>query len=178
MRIGIDLDDTICDTTEIVHEKLEEYSETLNINPLDIMNDEELKINFFNIYLEDIYSNVRIKSGAGEVIRKLHNLGNTIIFITARSNGLHDVVSITKKWLEDNDIIYDMLVTSCYGETKASACKEQSVDLMIDDDPFNYKQIGLVGIKCLLFDDRGRYELKGNYVTNWMDVLKYIEEMR
>lgn len=35
MKIGIDLDDTICRTTEIVHKKLEEYAENLNLNPLD-----------------------------------------------------------------------------------------------------------------------------------------------
>ena len=50
MKIGIDIDDTICDTTDIVHLKLEEYSKLIDLNPIDIMNDEELRLNFFNIY--------------------------------------------------------------------------------------------------------------------------------
>ena len=178
MRIGIDLDDTICNTSEIVHEKLEDYSKTLEINPLDIMNDEELKINFFNIYLHDIYSDVVIKSGVVDAIRKLRNLGNEIYFITARSNGMHDVVSITLEWLNKNNIIFDGLIPSCYGLAKADACKEYNIDLMIDDDPYNIKQLRISGIKCILFDDRGRFELKDDYVTSWTEVLKYIEGMR
>ena len=62
MRIGMDMDDTICKTTEIVHDRLEKYSEQLNINPLDIMNDEELNKNFFSIYAEDIYENAEVKT--------------------------------------------------------------------------------------------------------------------
>ena len=40
MRIGIDLDDTICRTTEMVNKKLNEYCKEKKLNPLDIMNDE------------------------------------------------------------------------------------------------------------------------------------------
>ena len=47
MRIGIDLDDTICRTSEIVHDRLEKYAKKEELNPLDIMNDEDLKREFF-----------------------------------------------------------------------------------------------------------------------------------
>ena len=178
MRLGVDIDDTICRTSEIVHERLEEYSKSLNINPLDIMNDEELKINFFNIYLEDIYSNVEVKKQAVDVLRRLHNKGNEIYLITARSNGMHDAVDITKRWLEKNNIVYDELITSCYGDGKAQACIDYNIDLMIDNDPFNYKQISSRGINCILFDDREKFELKENYITTWLDIEKYIERMK
>ena len=46
---------------------------------------------------------------------------------------------------------------------------------MIDNDPYNYKMIVSIGKKCLLFDDREKYVLKENYVSNWLDVEKYIE---
>ena len=54
MKIGIDLDDTICRTTEIVHKKLKEYAENINLNPLDIMNDESLKEEFFQKELKSL----------------------------------------------------------------------------------------------------------------------------
>ena len=58
MRIGIDLDDTICNTTKIVRDRVKRYADEEGLNDLDIMNDEVLKQNFFNIYIDDIYSNV------------------------------------------------------------------------------------------------------------------------
>lgn len=61
MRIGIDMDDTICNTTQIVQERVRKYAKSNNLNELDIMNDEDLKQGFFNIYLEDIYTNVTPK---------------------------------------------------------------------------------------------------------------------
>lgn len=177
MRIGIDIDDTICDTTDIVHEKLEEYSKMIDLNPIDIMNDEELRLNFFNIYLEDIYTNVIAKKSSVDVIRRLHSKGNEIYLITARTNGIYNVEDITRKWLDKNGFIYDKLIISCYGITKARACKAYDIDVMIDDDPYNYKQITGFGINCLLFDDKAKYELKNNYVTSWFEVEKFIEGM-
>ena len=51
MRIGVGFDDTICRTTEIVHDRVEKYALSERLNALDIMNDEFLKEGFFSIYL-------------------------------------------------------------------------------------------------------------------------------
>ena len=177
MRIGIDIDDTICNTTNIVHEKLDDYARMLDLNPIDIMNDEELRLNFFNIYLEDIYTNVTPKKSSLDVIRRLHSKGHEIYLITARTNGIYNIEDITRNWLDKNGFVYDKLIFSCYGITKARACKAYDIDIVIDDDPYNYKQISSFGINCLLFDDIARYELKKNYVTTWFVVEKYIEGM-
>lgn len=179
MRIGVDIDDTICRTTEIVHEKLEEYSESLGINPLDIMNDEELKKNFFDIYSVDIYENAVVKRNAQEVLKRLRSKGNEIYLITSRSNSFasseNSGFEITEKWLKDHDIEADAIISSAYGETRAEVCKKYDIDLMIDDDPYNYKKIISLGKKCLLFDDREKYALKQDYVRNWLEVEQYIE---
>ena len=95
MRIGVDLDDTICRTSEIVHEKIEEYAKELGLNPLDIMNDEYLKQEFFNRYLDDIYKNVEVKKGVVDVLRRLRNKGNKIYIITARNNSSSKKTFIT-----------------------------------------------------------------------------------
>lgn len=182
MRIGIDLDDTICRTTEKVHEKLEVYAKEVNLNPLDIMNDEQLKSEFYDLYLEDIYTNVEIKRNVSKVLKRIRNRGNELYIITARSKHFLtkdiDIFSITDKWLSDNDIKVDGIIISAYGERKAEACKRMKIDLMIDDDPYNYKMIVGVGTKCLLFDDRERYNLRNDYVTNWLDIETYIERNR
>ena len=179
MRIGIDMDDTICRTTEIVHDRLEKYSEQLNISPLDIMNDEELKKNFFSIYIEDIYDNAEVKRNVGEVLKRLKNKGNEIYIINSREDAFKSTnttaYDITKKWLDKYGIMYDKIIIGVYGEGRANICKENQIDLMIDNDPYNYKKITSSGTKCILFDDREKYQLKENYLTNWLEVEKYIE---
>ena len=182
MRIGVDLDDTICRTTEIVHDRIERYANMMNLNPLNIMNDEDLKYSFFSIYMEDIYTNVEVKRDVSDVLRRIRNRGNEIYVITSRNNNyvstVKDVLGITKKWLASNNIEVDGIIISSYGDAKAKACKEYSIDLMIDDDPYNYKMITSRGINCLLFDDREKYDLKNNYVTSWKKIEEYIERNR
>lgn len=179
MRIGIDMDDTICRTTEIVHDRLAKYSEELNINPLDIMNDEELKKNFFAIYAEDIYSNAEIKRNVKDVLNRLKHRGNEIYIITSRDDDFASskttAYEVTKKWLDNNGIEYDKIITSVYRETRAEIVKENKIDLMIDNDPYNFKMITGLGTNCILFDDREKYMLKENYYNNWLEVEKYIE---
>ena len=179
MRIGVDMDDTICRTTEIVQDRLNDYSQELGIDALDIMNDEELKRNFFAIYAEDIYSHAEIKRNVASVLKRLRARGNEIWIITSRgdefSSSNTDAYHVTKKWLEENQIEVDEIITSASGEKRAEIVKENNIDLMIDNDPYNYKLIVAMGKKCLLFDDREKYELRDNYVTNWLDIEKYIE---
>ena len=74
--------------------------------------------------------------------------------------------------------MFDDIIISVKGETKAEVCKKNKIDLMIDDDPLNYKKISSVGVKCLLFDDREKYDLKEDYVDSWLDIEKYIEKNR
>ena len=180
MKIGIDLDDTICRTTEKVGDIVEVYSKKNKLDPLDVFNNEKLKYEFFNECLYDIYSNVSVKHDVSSVIKRLKNKGNEIYIITARSNNygpsVKDVRKLTKEWLEKHNIVFNDIIISAYGETKADICKKNKIDLMIDDDPFNYKKISSSGIKCLLFDDREKYDMKDDYVTSWLEIEKYIEK--
>ena len=182
MRIGIDLDDTICNTTEMFHKYLDIYSKKKHLNPLDIMNDENLKENFFDEYIGKIYEEVEIKRDAKKVLKRLKSKGNEIYIITAREDAItkggKTILEITKEWLKKNEIFVNEIVLSCYGDKKANICKEHLINLMIEDNPYNYKKISTNGIKCLLFDDRERYNLKENYVTTWIDIEKYIERNR
>lgn len=182
MRIGIDLDDTVCCTTEIVSELLEKYADWKKMNVLDIVNDEELKYKFFMDNLENIYKNVLIKNNCYHVLKRLRSRGNEIYVITAReevevSNG-KTTLDITREWLNKEKIVVDGIFMGSYGEKKADICKEKNIDLMIDDDPFNCKLIMASGVNCLLFDDHERYSLDKNYVTTWEEVEKYIENNR
>ena len=179
MRIGIDLDDTICRTSEMVHEKMDEYSAKTNRDVLEIMSNELIREQFFNEYLPIIYKEVVIKHDVKDVIRRLRNKGNEIYIITGRKQSqIPNIMQITDKWLEDNGIEFDGLFTSAYGDTKADVCKREHIDLMVDDNPYNYKTIVGNGGKCLLFDDRDKYDLRQDYVTSWLAAEEYINKFR
>ena len=45
MRIGIDIDDTICRTTELVDKRMKEYAKKRKIDVLDVINHELEKEN-------------------------------------------------------------------------------------------------------------------------------------
>ena len=182
MRIGIDIDDTICRTTEKVNELMEVFAKEENIEPLMIMNYEDIKEKFFDKYLDDIYMGVVVKRNVKEVMRRLKSKGNELFIITARRNDLSksvkDVEKMTSDWLKKHEIEVDGIFIDAYGENKAKICKEQKIDIIIDDDPYNYKMITSNGCKCLLYDDREKYNLRDDYVTNWLEVEDYIEKMR
>lgn len=182
MRIGIDLDDTICRTTEMVSDKMAEYAKKKNLDVLEIMNDEVIKLDFFNEYLPYIYRNVQLKRNVKDVMRRLKSKGNEMFLITARTNSLvpsvKNVADITEEWLKDNGIEVDGIFSSAYGEDKAQIMKREKIDLMVDDDPYNYKMIVSRGGRCILFDDREKYDLKENYATSWLEVEKFINEFR
>ena len=179
MKIGIDLDDTICRTTEMVHKKMDEYSAKTNRDVLDIMSNELVREQFFDEYLPIIYKEVVIKHDVKDVIRRLKHKGNEIYIITGRKiSQVANVMEITDKWLLDNEIEFDGIFTSAYGETKADVCKREKIDLMIDDNPYNYKAIVGSGGKCLLFDDREKYDLRQDYAKSWLEVEQYISKFR
>ena len=179
MRIGIDMDDTICNTTDIVQDRVDKFASEQNLDPLDVMNDEDLKSNFYNIYVEDIYRNVEVKENAHDVLKRLKKKGNEIFILTSRNNNYslsnETAYEITDKWLKEHDIEVDQIITSVYGKTRADMVKKYNIDLMIDNDPYNYREVILNGSKCLLFDDKENFLLKNNYVTSWLEVEEYIE---
>ncbi len=179
MRIGVSLDDTIAKTTEIVHDRIDTFASKHNLNPLDVMNDEYLKQEFFDECLQDIYKNADVKKNVGDILKRLHAKGHKIYIITVRNNkdskNLEDVEKLSIDWLVKHHIVFDDIIIAADGDTRASACRIHKIDLMIENNPFNYKKITETGTECLLYDDQGRYQLKDRYMSTWNDIEEYIE---
>ena len=174
MRIGIDLDNTICNTSEKVEEYLEKYAQEENLEPIDIMNDDSLRDSFWERYLKDIYRNVTIKENVSKVLNHFKEKGHELFIITARDN-YSEIEEITKEWLDNHHLPIDHIFMCRYGEGKAETCKENQIVIMIDDDPYNIQYLEASNILYLLFDDRGKRDRKNNYVTNWLEIERFIE---
>ena len=73
-------------------------------------------------------------------IEKIKSEGNEIHIITARSEPtVIEPYNITKDFLDENNIAYDKIVVNC--KDKYTYCKENDIDIMIDDEPRNINSI-------------------------------------
>ncbi len=187
MRIGIDLDDTITKTDEILFKYAKIYNEEekilFNINREEWnltkafgWNEENIK-EFFSKYLKSIYEEAEIKENAKERINKLKDDGNEIIIITARdTKSLKEVHEVCKDWLINNKINVDKIVVD--GEDKAQKCLENKIDIFIDDNICNCENVyNNLKIPVLLMN--GRYNKdyqnpKIKRVYNWNEIYNEI----
>ena len=161
MVIGIDVDDTICSTNERIIVEADKYDkEILNGSGVKDVTayeftkmmgwEEGMKGKFFKDRLEYIMKNAEIKEGAKEIINKLHDEGNKIIFISFRKGKyIKDPYALTKKWLDDNNVKYDKI----YVDTgnKVDECIKENVTLFIDDKESHCEDVSNYGIDVLLF---------------------------
>lgn len=196
MNIGIDIDDTISDTYDVMFNYAQKYTiEDLNRSG-KINNNEKLythmyctklhnwneieEYNFIDKYYEKIVKEVKSKKYSAEVIKKLKEEGNNIFIITARFNSSKfDIELETKKWLEDNGIIYDELYLNA-GD-KVNIVKENDIDIFVDDSFKNCKAIAELGIKTYIFDTRINKDLNDcntDRVYSWLHLYQEIEKYK
>ncbi len=183
MRIGIDIDDTITNSWENL---IPHYAKMFNIDE-DILhksrpyyNSVKDKITLDEYYkmmlpmYDKIMPDVKIKDGVKEVIDKLYDLGHTVIFITSRGIDYTNAYQVSKDFLDKHHIKYDKIVTGC--TDKAIACKDEHIDLFIDDSVKHCRSAAKLGIEVLLFEtyyNKDYKELK--HIKSWNDIYEYIK---
>ncbi len=166
MRIAIDFDDTIVDTTKKVREYLNRYN-------LEEFEDIEEKTKFYIKHIDDITKDLELKPYAKEVLNELSK-NNELYIITARSDYYSkNVKLLTKEFIKNNNLPIKDIYFDCFEEGKAIMCDKLNIDLFIDDYINNCLEVKNRGIKVLLFNSE--YEGLDN-VNSWLDVLKYVKE--
>lgn len=187
MRIGMDLDDTITKTDEILFKYAKIYNkeekilfninrEEWNLTKAFGWNEENIK-EFFSKYLKSIYEKAEIKENAKERINKLKDDGNEIIIITARdTKSLKEVQEVCKDWLINNKINVDKIVVD--GEDKAQKCLENKIDIFIDDNICNCENVyNNLKIPVLLMNSRYNKDYQNpkiKRVYNWNEIYNEI----
>lgn len=186
MRIGIDIDDTISDTYEVIFAYAQKYTinelgrtgqiqsdvatHHLYAKSMHGWNDEEEE-NFWDKYYEKI-KEVKPFTLAVETIKQLKEDGHEIVLITARWPAKNfDVQAVTLEWLKANHIVYDDIVLNA--EKKAKVALEQKLDLFIDDSFKNCTEVANVGVKTYIMDTRTNKGLNAENITrvySWPDI--------
>ena len=187
MVLGIDMDDTICSTNELIIEVADKYDKEVlggsgvkDIKAYEFTEmmgwEKDMKGKFFADRLEYIMSNSPIKQGAKEVINRLHDNGWKIIIISFRKDKyLKNPYKLTIDWLNKNGIKYDKVYVNT--GTKEDECIENKVTLFIDDKESHCEDVRNAGIDVLLFTNAYNHDEKRfDRADDWYQVEKYIKE--
>lgn len=192
MRIGIDIDGVLTDISTYLFDHSisffkERGIELVNPKGYDVKEmyevDDKLIGEFWLEYLAKYFSTpARYK--ASEIIQKLQEDGNEIIIITARGSGRESdglrsdyTKEVTKKWLELNNIKPTKVIFST--SSKLEICRNEQIDLMIDDMPFNILEISKE-IKCFCYNAIYNEDISGDNITrcySWEDIYYKIKEI-
>jgi len=167
MKLGLDIDDTICDTWESVIPYMAKYYniDYEYLKNLNKVYEEALGIDFKEYcrfakrFYGDIVPNAKLKNDVIEVLTNLRNHNVEIIFITARSNnGFDNPYKITYDYLVNNNVPFDKLIVGC--KDKACVCIDNDIDLFIDDSINNCMSVLDKGIDVLLFETKANKHVK------------------
>ena len=185
MRIGIDIDDTLIDSCDVVEEYAYKHSKEYGDGSVILNNiDKILRGNFtekemtdfFNDYACEMGSKQKVKKNAKEIIDRLKDEENSIYIITARSDRFYkDVNKYVKEFLDENNIKYDKIITSCF--YKVDVCKNEKIDIMFDDAIDTCESLCNNGIDAVVFNSKLNIskDTKCKRVNSWDEVYNYIK---
>lgn len=191
MNIGIDIDNTLTEIQEELNKAAYDYAIKLgkNINNAenqleDIKNNgdaykkkfeftyDELKY-FLKDIQEEITNKAEPRLDVVEVIKKLKKNGHKIFIVTARDSEFHDdPYLLSKDWLDKNNIEYDRLIVNA--REKAIVCKQENIELFIDDQLNNCLEISRAGIKVIRITDDENSNDQITNLSNWQEIYEFI----
>lgn len=176
MRIGIDIDDVLTNTSEKTKEYLYKYEKSGDgINHIvEVMRGEIPTKNikeFFYKYINEIIENVTLKDNAKDVINELLKNGHEIIFITSRGEQrFKQSEKTTLEYLKANSIEYSDIIFNSF--EKQNDCKKYNVDIMIDDSVKNCELVRKAGIRAIVYTSDVNETIKTDVerVKSWIDI--------
>ena len=184
MRIGIDVDDTITNTWEDI---MPGFSKVFNIPIEELKNStpyyralkEDISLDeYFDKILpllDEMIPKVSLKDNVKEVIDKLYELGHHVIFITARGRGHTNPYEDTKNYLDRHHIKYDKIVVNAEG--KDVPCKEEKIDVFIDDSIKHCTLVKKLGIEVIMLDTYYNHDAKEfKHCKNWNEIYDYLKD--
>ena len=189
MKIGIDLDGVVIDS-ETTFRTYEEIYDIEDLQGNNLINREEPKYQqrynwteeqqneFVQKYFLEVATTSPFMAGFRTVYEKLKKQGHEFVVITARGGYLKEMRTVAEEMFEKSNLQFDKYYW--HVEDKLEICKQENVDIMIDDDWRIVKQLSENGFKTLYFRDTNLVKLPENEylkeVNNWGDVYRYFCE--
>lgn len=190
MKIGIDLDGVVIDS-ETTFRTYEEIFDIDNLKGNNLINKEEPKFQarynwtkeqekeFIEKYFLTVSKESNLMSGFIGVYNLLKKQGHEFIVITARGGFVKEMKDDAIRLLKENNIKFNKYYWNV--KDKLEICKNEKIDIMIDDDWKIIKNLADNQLKTLYFRDTNLVKLEENKnireVNNWGDVYRYIKEL-
>lgn len=190
MKIGVDLDGVVFDSEKLyrvcteLYEVLDLKKNTIKDNKSRLFEERygwnEIEIqNFIDKYHEYVVRNSNFMPGVKEVLKKLKEENNELILVTARGQQESKYIKITEEIFKENN--FEIFDKYYWGVTdKAKICKEENIDIMIDDYNRNCEELAKAKIKTIYLKDAPSYEIEDTeYIKtlyNWGEIYRYIKE--
>jgi len=179
MRIGIDIDDTLTNTRDLLAQSWKEYFK----NHPNTDYNEEIPSNigtFGYKYIEDFWDLYReklfypkFKKNTSLVLHKLIDDGYELCIITSRpSYKYKDLHKRLNEWFLNNDIPITTIYTNI--KNKGHYCKKKNIDVLIDNEPQQIDEANKYKVKTILFNDFKDYN--GVKTTDWLELYDIIKK--
>lgn len=196
MKIGIDIDDTTFLTVKSMLKYADIFEEEISGIPTNrdsfglIKNryylkalygwNEETKFDFFNKYYKNVLEECIMLPNANKIIQKLKEEGNEIHFITARLMNIKncDTETITRNSLDKFNIPYNTV--NLHISDKLTFCKDNRIDLLIEDSYETCKELTDNGIKSILMTTKMNSNIEDGdivRVNNWDEIYEKIKNI-
>jgi len=189
MNIGIDIDGVIFDSETYFRTFAEIYDIESGINS-SIVNKEETRVQRrydwtdeqFATYVRDVMvpleRNTPFMAGALKVLDELKKMGHRLVIISRRgSSGFYEEIEIANKRFAEVGLEFDGVYMDV--GSKLDVCKQENIDVMIDDLDRTIDELSDNGIDCLYFICPDSREIKKDNVTsvtNWGEIYRYFVE--
>lgn len=156
MRIAIDIDKTIFDCNSFLYQFVNTYlisqslTHKLKYKEIDLFDYDINSSRFLNkvskIHNPYFYS---VEEEAPEVIKKWVKEGHEIFLLSSRPAS-KSLVIVLLKCLKKYDIPFNKIIVSC--NNKAVYCKENNIDILIDDSPYICRNAKKIGVDVILYN--------------------------
>ena len=188
MKIGIDLDGVVIDS-ETTFRTYEEIFDIDTLKGNNLINreepyfqsrynwTEEQEKEFIDKYFMKVSKESNLMSGFIGVYNLLKTQGHEFIVITARGGFVKEMKDDALRLLNENNIKFDKYYWNT--SDKLEVCKNEKVDIMIDDNWKIVKNLADNQIKTLYFRDTNLMKLEENEyikeVNNWGDIYRIMK---
>lgn len=167
MIIGIDMDDTIVETTLTANEYLKDFDADFKEDYHKHPRYEE----FMALYRKKIMQNAPLTKHVKEAFDFFNKNGYKVIIITYRPDTyVPDVNDVTIDFFKKHNLKYEKLINTY---DKGIAAKENNVDIFIDDKTIHLDDVSEYGIECLRYSRV--YDSKYKTFSDWRDIIAYLK---
>lgn len=190
MKIGIDLDGVIYDSEKDLRVYQELYDiyvlkENTKVNESEVRLQkrfdwsDEVFMDFLDRYHALVIKESNYMPGAKMILKMLKEEGHELIIVTARGGINSKIIDLTKERLaKDNMDIFDKYYYAV--KDKAEVCKNENIDIMIDDSDVNCKNTSENQIETIYLKDAPSYNMEENkylkVLYNWGEIYRYLKE--